>query len=470
MAERSGKVGCILTVANLYRQHRPDMPIVFHRFWADRLRGLLSDWYDLAIADVVCTEEEYETAVRQCEREGCEALVLLPMAYTQSGIAVRPLSSTNLPLLIVSTARDISLPVDMTADHLLANQMMHGVQDLTNALRRHQVSFEVLAGHFDDPAFSTKMRDALNVALGASALRTGKVGQIGGFFSGMLDFTFSETNRAGSIPFQIEGIDPRELKNRSDAIDTEVVSGYVTDLADRFSVSDDLTEMEKEMSSRYAIAMDTLMADLDLDAVAVNFLDAIDQKLDTLPFLGAADLMAKGKGYGGEGDVISAGMGAALATAFGAATFTEFFCPDYAAGEILLSHMGECNYALAAENTPVRLVAKDFAWGDIHRPAVPVFQLRPGNVTLTSISERPGAESGSPGFQVIAVTGEVVEAEIHGNLQVPYSRFRPTTPLREFLQHYSQTGGTHHLTLCYGDRVAGLRMLSRYCGFTFLTV
>lgn len=58
------------------------------------------------------------------------------MAYTPSTAAVDALTSTRLPLLVVSTAQGRPLPPTLTPDHLLADQAMHGVQDLTNALWR----------------------------------------------------------------------------------------------------------------------------------------------------------------------------------------------------------------------------------------------------------------------------------------------------------------------------------------------
>ncbi len=66
----------------------------------------------------------------------------------------------------------------------------------------------------------------------------------------------------------------------------------------------------------------------------------------TVPFLEASKAMARGTGYAGEGDVLTALLVAAVAAGFPETTFTEMFCPDWENGTVFLSHMGEVNWRL----------------------------------------------------------------------------------------------------------------------------
>jgi L-arabinose isomerase len=127
--------------------------------------------------------------------------------------------------------------------------------------------------------------------------------------------------------------------------------------------------------------------------------------------------------------------------------------------------MGECNFELAAPGQPVRLIAKPFAYGECLPPAVPVFQLRPGAVTLASLTEWPGE-----GFRLVAARGEIVQAPEHRNLQSPYSRIAFGRALGGFLEDYSRAGGTHHLALAFGDLTAELRSLAGLCRMGFRAV
>jgi L-arabinose isomerase len=125
--------------------------------------------------------------------------------------------------------------------------------------------------------------------------------------------------------------------------------------------------------------------------------------------------------------------------------------------------MGECNFALANPQSPVRLVAKEFAFGECAPPAVPVFQLRPGPVTLLSLTEWPGE-----GFRLVAALAEVVDAPEHPNLDSPHTRLSVGGDLGSFLVNYSRAGGTHHIALAYGDLREDFATLARFCGIGFV--
>ena len=60
------------------------------------------------------------------------------------------------------------------------------------------------------------------------------------------------------------------------------------------------------------------------------------------------EIMERGGGYAGEGDVLTAGLVGALMSVYPETTFTEMFCPDWKEDKILLSHMGESNPRLAS--------------------------------------------------------------------------------------------------------------------------
>lgn len=56
--------------------------------------------------------------------------------------------------------------------------------------------------------------------------------------------------------------------------------------------------------------------------------------------------MARGKGYTGEGDILTAVLLGAISSVYRESTFTEMFCPDWKEDRIFLIHMGEANIDL----------------------------------------------------------------------------------------------------------------------------
>jgi L-arabinose isomerase len=439
------RIGVLMTMLDLYRQAHPEMPGRFATHWEGVLREVYGDAADLHFTGVSFIEPEVASAVASCERARCDLLLVLPLSYAPSGAAVTALTETALPILVVSSARDATLPYDMGVDQILANHAVHGVQDLVNVLIRHQVRPIVMAGHPSQPTFRERLQAAPRLAQAALVFRRGAVGQIGSAFAGMLDFDpgplFSSV-----FGLRVEHLDPDDLVDAAGAVGEQDIADWIDWLRGTFDVAEDITPEELTASTRMGLALEDLVGRHGLDAVTMNFLDVSAAGVETMPFLGASALMGDGVGYAGEGDIMTAALVAALARLAGQATFTEMFCPDYERNEVLLSHMGECNFELARPDRRVRLVAKEFAYGDCRRPVVPVFQLKPGPVTLACLTAWPG-----DAFRLVVAAGEVLDAPPHPNLASPYSRIRFGDNLPTFLERYSYAGGIHHLALAYGD-------------------
>ena len=79
-----------------------------------------------------------------------------------------------------------------------------------------------------------------------------------------------------------------------------------------------------------SLAVRKWLEDENLDAFTVNFLNITKASgIPVVPFLEASKAMAEGKGYAGEGDVLTAALTGALMAVFPETTFTEMFCPDW---------------------------------------------------------------------------------------------------------------------------------------------
>ncbi|MCD6359614.1 MAG: hypothetical protein J7M38_02045, partial [Armatimonadetes bacterium] len=130
-----------------------------------------------------------------------------------------------------------------------------------------------------------------------------------------------------------------------------------------------------------------------------------------------------------------------------------------------MSHMGECNVALAEGK--VRLVEKDYAFGDVSNPVVAVFALRRGPATLVNLA--PGPDDS---FDIIAARVEVLDrGPVEGFPSVPHYWVAPhDDDLRGFLRRYSEAGGTHHSALVMGDQVETLRQMAKLIGAGFVVV
>ena len=458
-------IGVVLTLLELYRTSHPDMPAQFGAMWKDTLKSVLSDAAGLHFTDVAHTPGEVAAAVKSCEAANCDALLVLPIAYAASGSAREALCDSKLPLIVVSTTRDATLPHDMSTDHIMANHAMHGVQDLANVLARNGRAFEMIAGHESDANFRARLVQAVKTASGARVLRQGKIGRLGKPFEGMLDFAFDPKVLAEALGFETVEIAPKKLAGFAEKVSEQRAGDLLAWAKETFEIDAAMTSSDFNTSAVWALALEDMVEANGLDALTMNFLEVSAAGAKTLPFLGACRLLSRGTGYAGEGDVLTAALVTALARMTGEATFTEMFCPDYARSGVLLSHMGECNFAMADPAQPVRLISKEFAFGEAENPATPVFQLRPGRATLASLTQWHHER-----FRLVATVCEVLAAPEHPNLESPYSRISFGRELPGLLEDYSRAGGTHHMAMAYGDRTGDLAALCRLCGVELVTV
>jgi L-arabinose isomerase len=181
-----------------------------------------------------------------------------------------------------------------------------------------------------------------------------------------------------------------------------------------------------------------------LAAFSFNFLDMKKKSGHvTVPFLEASKAMARGVGYAGEGDVLTALLVAAVASAFPETTFTEMFCPDWQNGTVFLSHMGEVNWRLL--NGRGRMEAMDYTFSATDDPVRVTGCLKPGGMVLVNLAPMAYGRYRlilAPSVMLPAQADDRFGSSVHG-------WFRPPKELPAFLEAYSRFGGTHHLAMCY---------------------
>jgi L-arabinose isomerase len=164
----------------------------------------------------------------------------------------------------------------------------------------------------------------------------------------------------------------------------------------------------------------------------------------TVPFLEASKAMARGVGYAGEGDLLTAALVGALASAYPDTTFTEMFCPDWQGNSIFLSHMGEMNLRLVGGVPQLRL--KPFPFTSAQAPVVAVGGFRGGQMVIVNLAPGPGER-----YALVVAPGEMLHLDGENKMaDSVHGWFQPPMRLADFLAGYSRAGGTHHSALVYG--------------------
>lgn len=415
-------------------------------------------------AGICRVRDEFVDAVGRFERGGADAIVSLHLAYSPSLESAEPLAATPLPLVVLDTTPASGYGPEQDPQELLFNHGIHGVQDLCNVLIRRGKRFEIEAGHWKDSDVLDRVAAWARAAAIGARLRGARVGRIGEPFAGMGDFAVPDSTLQATLGLQVVDCSFERLRGFMPLDDApEVEEEMAADLRDFEAPALDPTLHRS--TTLACLAVRRWMEAEELSAFTMNF-ERFDEKcgMPTVPFLEASKAMARGIGYAGEGDVMTAAFVGALAHAWPDTTFTEMFCPDWEGNSIFVSHMGEVNLGLVAGRP--RLLAKPLPWVATGTPVLAVGCLRGGPATFADLAPAPDDT-----YRLIVSRAEMLGASSHDrHTDAVRGWFRPPCAVSDFLAAYSRAGGTHHAALVYGDAVADLARLARTMGWAVTEV
>jgi len=443
---RQPRIGLLGLYLELYDRAMPQVRPRVDAFYGTIAQELGRRGLAVTTAPVCRQQPEFAQAVAAFEQVGVDAIVTLHLAYSPSLEAADVLAGTRLPIIVLDTTPAAGYGPGQDPDALMFNHGIHGVQDLCSVLRGRGKRFQVEAGHCQQSDVLDRIAGWAQAAALATGMRQARVGIIGAPFPGMGDFAVPFAALRESIGMEVIPAEPSYLAALVPSPDAPTVAEEMA--ADREAFDTEGLDADSHRESvRAGLAVRRWLEEEDLSAFTCNFLDIGGLGLPTVPFLEASKAMARGLGYAGEGDVLTAALVGVLAQA-APTTFTEMFCPDWAGNRVFLSHMGEVNPDLL---TAPGLVARPFPWAEVRPPVHPAGMLQAGEAALVNLAPVPGTYQCMvwPVDMVAPEGPNRMEGSIHGWLA-------PRFPVAEFLASYSRLGGTHHCALVYGAQAAWL--------------
>jgi L-arabinose isomerase len=455
---RKPRVGLLPLYLELYDDCRPEMRRGFDGFLQQVQSGLADRGLELTVAPICRVAPEFAAAFEQFAAAEVDLIVTLHLAYSASLESVDMLCGVDRPLLMLDTTMDHDFGRDIDPARLSYNHGIHGVQDLACMLRRRGRAYVIVAGHVTESNVLDRAADVARAAYAARCLRSSRTLRIGESFRGMGDFAVEADVLQRRLDVSVVQIAPGDLAKAVDRVTDEMIDGEVASDSERFEV--DLDGAVHRRSVRVGLGLRRYLEAGGYDAFSQNFLafDSTDGPVDTVPFLEASKAMARGIGYAGEGDVLTAALVGALIRGFGQVTFTEIFCPDWKGNTLFLSHMGEINPVVAA-NRPC-VLERDFPYAACENPAYLACAVRPGPAVLVNLAPGPGET-----FRLIVAPVDVLADGTHPDMRKSVRGWiRPRCGVAEFLERYSRLGGTHHSALVLGDHAEALTVFGGFVG------
>ncbi len=439
------RIGLLPLYLELYDNAAPEARPEIDAFQDKIVSGLRSRKIVVLSTPARRLKEEFDGAVRLFEDAGVDVIVTLHLAYSPSLESIEALAGTDLPVVVLDTTLDYAYGPATDPARVMFNHGIHGVQDLCNMLIRRGKPFRIEAGHWEKSDVLDRVASWARAAMIRSRLKNARVGRIGEPFKGMGDFAVEAETLRTAIGVETIVCDLAKLAKLMPADDDPAVAAEMADDLARFK-ADSLDAEAHKRTTRVSLAVRRWIEKEKLTAFTANFLAfGPATGVPTVPFLEASKAMSRGIGYAGEGDVLTASLVGALGSIYPGVTFTEIFCPDWESNRIFLSHMGEMNLDLA-DGQPV-LTEMPFPWADAENPVVAYGRFRGGRAVLVNLA--PGPDDT---FSLIAAPVQMIQVEGEDRMALSiHGWFEPPMSIADFLEHYSQIGGTHHSALVYGD-------------------
>jgi L-arabinose isomerase len=439
------QVGLLPLYLELYDIKRPERRPRIEGFYGQIAAALTNHGLEVSTVQVCRLKSEFNAAIRMFEKDAVDAIVTLHLAYSPSLESSEALASTSLPLVVLDTTPSYSYGPGQDPDEVSFNHGIHGVQDMCNLLIRNGKPFLIAAGHWQKSDVLERVASFARSARLAASMRRARVGRLGPAFVGMGDFAVPSAKLKSTLGVQTLEGDAALVRSLLAKVSDQAVEAEIACDREHFNINNLDSEVHQR-STRAGLVIRHWIEQEKLTAFTINFA-SVDSALGlpTMPFLEASKAMARGIGYAGEGDVLTAAFVGALASVYPQTSFTEIFCPDWEGDQIFVSHMGEMNINTAA-SAPI-LVEMPFPFTDVGNPAMAVGRYRAGEAVLVNLAP---ARDDTYSLIVAPIAMQDVQGtdrmadSIHG-------WFKGALPVGEFLAEYSRAGGTHHSALVYGN-------------------
>src|SRR4051812_41744854 len=434
--------------------------------YAKELAASIGEGIDVQVAAPARNRADIEARVRSFEQEGLDGILVVMLTYGPGMRVARALGETRLPVCLanVQPVPEVTTAWDM--GDLTYNQGIHGAQDTANAMVRAGRPFHVVTGDWDSEAFRASITEWARAAAAVTRWRSLKVAVFGYAMNGMGDIRVDEHSLLRTLGPQVDALAPGAIVRAAESISEERVRELIEFENERFEIDPRLSPDERESHARAQLGIQEVLDGGGYRAYSTHFgAIAEDGRFSRLPLAAASSLMAQGYGFGAEGDPLTGALMCAAIDLLGETQFTEMYAMDFARDAMLMSHMGEGNWAMARPDRPVKLIKRPLGIGALEDPPTFLFQYETGPCTLATL-----VVLGDGAYRLVVSEGEIVDTEELPALEMPYGFFRPESGVNACMDAWLRAGGPHHQVLNRGHVAGAWALFAEAAGLDLVRV
>ena len=325
------------------------------RFLDEKTDGVEIVWQPT----VRSSEEAEDVLVKASADKECIGVITWMHTFSPAKMWIKGLQRLTKPLLHLHTQYNRELPyktIDM--DFMNLNQAAHGDREYGFICTRLGVKREVVAGYYKNESV---LKRIARFAAVAKAMDFSHNLRVATFGNNMRDVAVTDGDRVESeihFGWNVNYYGIGDLVALVDEVSESELQAKMTEYLSKYELNtDDMVAVEEQ--AKYAVALEKFLKAGKIGAFTDTFQDL--RGLKQLPGLCVQDLMARGIGFGPEGDYKTSALMAVLCKMAegrkGATAFLEDYTYDLTEGAELelASHMLEVSPVFAANKPKIEV-------------------------------------------------------------------------------------------------------------------
>lgn len=382
----------------------------------------------------ICTEAN--------NSKNCIGLIAWMHTFSPAKMWIKGLNLLNKPLLHFHTQLNRDIPWDsIDMDFMNLNQSAHGDREFGFIGTRMRLNRKVVVGHYQDAEAIDRIAVWIRAASAYNDTLNMKVARFG---DNMRDVAVTEGNKVSAqikMGYSVYGYGIGDLVKVVNQVSPAAIKKLIAEYGEEYKLtkvvaaSDTLKE-----AARIELGLEVFLKAGNFKAFTTTFEDL--HGLKQLPGLAVQRLMAKGYGFGAEGDWKTAALVRSMKVMAEGLKGGTSFMEDYTyhmdpkGMRVLGAHMLEVCPSIALGKPAIEV--HPLGIGGKEDPARLVFKTAPGkaiNVSVIDLGNR---------FRMIVNEVEVVKCPDMPNLPVASVLWKPMPDLKTGAAAWILSGGAHH--------------------------
>ncbi len=305
------------------------------------------------------SNEAESVCVKANTDEDCIGVIMWMHTFSPAKMWIRALKALQKPMLHLHTQYNEALPYDsIDMDFMNLNQSAHGDREFGFICTRLGIRREVVAGYYKNQSV---LEQISRFSDAARAVDFSKGMRVAMFGNNMRDVAVTDGDRVESeiqYGWNVNYYGIGDLCELIETVTEDEIDAKMEEYQTLYDMDTDNLDAVREQA-KYEVAMEAFLKREKIAAFTDTFQDL--HGLKQLPGLSAQNIMAKGIGFGPEGDYKTSALSAVLFEMAkgreGATGFTEDYTYDLTEGEELelAAHMLEVPPSFAANKPKIQV-------------------------------------------------------------------------------------------------------------------